>query len=269
MLIFSKYEEEKCMTKKNSRLELLLSIINSQNFATVKQLADEVNVSEMTIRRDLQELENHKLVKSVYGGVTPLHIKGKPINSYILKSEQSKNWDLKLAIAKKAAEFIEPDDVIFFDTGSTVQALAEQLTNEHSYTFISSSFNTLSVLTRLQNSTIITPGGVFSYKPKVFYDLDTVTTIKKYRANKCFIGATGFEINLGITCAYPEDAPIKRAMLDCSKTRILILDSSKFGFVSTCKFASIEQFSLVITDKNIPEDYVNYITSHSVELIIV
>nr|WP_321307133.1 DeoR/GlpR family DNA-binding transcription regulator [uncultured Sphaerochaeta sp.] len=257
------------MTKKSSRYDLLLSIINGQNFTTVKQLAAEVGVSEMTIRRDLEQLEDRSLVNSVYGGVTPIHIKGKPINSYTLKSEQSKNWDQKLAIAKRAAEFILPGDVVFFDTGSTIQALAEQMTNEHSYTFISSSFNTLSVLTQLKNSTIITPGGVFSYKPKVFYDLDTVTAIKKYRANKCFIGATGFEIDLGITCAYPEDAPIKQAMIDCSKMKILLLDSSKYGFVSTCKFASIEQFSLVITDKHIPKAYLEYITSHSVEVIIV
>ncbi|MGH0052160.1 MAG: DeoR/GlpR family DNA-binding transcription regulator [Sphaerochaetaceae bacterium] len=257
------------MTKKKPRLDLLLSIINSQNFATIKQLAAEVGVSEMTIRRDLLQLENDKLVKSVYGGVTPIHIKGKPINTYTLKSEQSKNWDQKLAIAKKATEYIEPNDVVFFDTGSTVQALAEQMTNEHSYTFISSSLNTLSVLAQLKNSTVITPGGVFSYKPKVFYDLDTVTAIKKYRGNKCFIGATGYELDLGITCAYPEDAPIKQAMMDCSKMKILLIDSSKFGFVSTCKFASIEQFSLVITDQNIPDVYLDHITSHSVDVVLV
>lgn len=257
------------MIKTNTRLEKILLYIQKRNFTTVKQLSAEVEVSEMTIRRDLLYLAEQNLVKRVYGGVTPVYVKGQTDNTYILQTEQDKNWTQKLSIARKAVTFINPNDVIFFDSGSTVQAVAEQINDNYSYTCISSSFNSLTVLTQLKNSSIITPGGVFSYKPKVFYDLNSVKAIRKYRANICFIGATGYEINLGATCAYPEDAPIKQAMMDCSKVKILLLDSSKFSSASTYQFAEIEQFSLVITNTDIPENYIEHIKSHGVEMILV
>lgn len=265
MLIWSK--KLRTMTKSEIRLEKELSIVSSRNFVTIKQLATELEVSEMTIRRDVASLVKMNRVNCVYGGVVPI----KPVyggTAYTLQNEKEKNWDVKLLIAKKAMSLICPEDVLFFDTGSTVQALAEQITNDYSYTFITSSFNSLAVLTQLTNSTVITPGGVFSQKPKVFYDLNSVNAIKRYRANKCFIGATGYDKDLGITCSYLEDAPIKQTMMECSKQNILLIDSTKFGAAGTCQFASINQFSIVITDSGIPDSYKELIKENNVSLMI-
>ncbi|QTQ14839.1 DeoR/GlpR transcriptional regulator [Treponema parvum] len=257
------------MSKIESRLEQEVTYVDSNHFSTVRQLSEHIGVSEMTIRRDLEMLKKLNKINSVYGGVTSTRIQRNQ-NNYSLTAEQAKNWEIKNKIAQKAKELIEPKDVIFFDTGSTVLALAEQLSNENSYTCITSSLTTLAVLTmNLKKSIIITPGGVFSDKPKVFYDINAVNAIKRYRANKSFIGATGFEINLGITCYYPEDTPIKQAMLDSSEQNILLLDSSKFGCISSFQFATLEQFSTVITDTNIPDKYAQFIERSGVKLIIV
>jgi len=259
----------KQMSKIESRLEVEVAYIETHHFSTIKQLSDYIGVSEMTIRRDLEVLKKLNKINCVYGGVTSTRPQMGQ-NNYSLTAEQEKNWELKIKIAQRARELIKPKDVIFFDTGSTVLALAEQLSNEDSYTCITSSLTTLVVLTtNLKKSIIITPGGVFSDKPKVFYDINAVNAIKRYRANKSFIGATGFEINLGITCYYPEDTPIKQAMLDSSERNILLLDSTKFGFVSTFQFATLNQFSTIITDANISDKYAQYIEHAGVELIIV
>lgn len=257
------------MANCNERLKLELDLIEKKYFLTVKQLAHEVNASQMTIRRDLYKLEKMNAVKIVHGGVT--FIEHSLVNDlkYSLESEQNKNTELKKAIAQRAIQLLEPNDVIFLDSGTTIQMLAEQIPTGIPYTIITSSFNTLEVVVKLPECTIISTGGVFSRKPLVFYDIESANYIRKFRANKAFIGTTGYELELGLTCGYFEDAPLKRAMIESSKYKVLLLDSTKFGKVSTCMFAKISDFSVVITDKGIPQEYIKQIHDHKVELIIV
>jgi DeoR family deoxyribose operon repressor len=257
------------MTKLKKRLTSEVELIGTHRFLSIKQLAQEVGVSEMTVRRDLAKLESDNLVRTVYGGVTLPRNSQNGDTKYTLSSEQNRNKHQKEAIIAKASEYIEPGDVIFLDSGTTIQMLAEQIPSEYSYTIITSSYNILEVVIKLTNSTIICPGGIFSEKPLVFYDLESANTIRRYRANKAFIGATGFELELGLTCGYLEDAPLKRAMIESSKEKILLIDSTKFGRVSTCPFASIDNFTTVITDSDIPDVYRQYIKRSGVDLIIV
>lgn len=257
------------MTKLRKRLTNEVELIGAHRFLSIKQLAKEVGVSEMTVRRDLVKLESENLVRTVYGGVTLPHDSQNSDTKYTLSSEQNKNKQQKEAIIAKAAEYLEPGDVIFLDSGTTIQMLAEKISPNYSYTIITSSYNILEVVVKLTNSTIICPGGIFSEKPLVFYDLESANMIRRYRANKAFIGATGFELELGLTCGYLEDAPLKRAMIESSKEKILLIDSTKFGRVSTCPFASIDNFTTVITDSDIPDVYLQYIKKSGVDLIIV
>jgi DeoR/GlpR family transcriptional regulator of sugar metabolism len=88
----------------------------------------------------------------------------------------------------------------------------------------------------------------------VFSGVDAVNVIRKYRANKAFFGATGYEMKHGLTCSYVEECPLKQAFMESSVERILLLDSTKFGKVSTCSFAPMKDFSVVITDQGIPRN---------------
>jgi DeoR family deoxyribose operon repressor len=255
------------MANISDRVQEELDIITKRHFLTVSQLAQELEVSEMTVRRDLRGLAEENKVKLVYGGV--ISIQGnRTQNGYTLTKEQDKNTEQKLAIVKRAIQLLDSQDVIFLDSGTTVQLFAEQIPREFTNTIICPSLNTLNILVKLPSCTIITPGGVYSPKPVVFYDPDSTRLIRKYRANKVFIGTTGFELNLGLTCGYVEDAPLKQAMIESSKDKILLADSTKFGQVSTCLFGKIEEFTTVITDSGIPDEYAQHIRSSGVELII-
>jgi len=257
------------MANTYERLNLELELIEKSHFLSIKQLAEELGVSQMTIRRDLSKLEKMDSVKIVYGGVTPANTSPIDDLNYSLESEQNKNIELKRAITQRAIQFLEPNDVIFLDSGTTVQMMAEQIPASIPYTIITPSFNTLEIITKLPECTVISTGGIYSKKSRVFYDLESINSIKKYRANKAFIGATGYELELGLTCAYLEDAPIKQEMIKSSKFRILLIDSTKFGKVSTCMFTKINDFSVVITDKGIADEYAAHIRERGVDLIIV
>ena len=251
------------------RLNLELELIEKSHFLSIKQLAEELGVSQMTIRRDLSKLEKMDSVRIVYGGVTPANTSPIDDLNYSLESEQNKNIELKRAITQRAIQFLEPNDVIFLDSGTTIQMMAEQIPANVPYTIITPSFNTLEIITKLPECTVISTGGIYSKKSRVFYDLESVNSIKKYRANKAFIGATGYELELGLTCAYLEDAPIKQEMIRSSKFRILLIDSTKFGKVSTCMFTKINDFSAVVTDKGITDEYATQIRERGVDLIVV
>ena len=257
------------MAARNERLKLEIELIEKYHFMKIKQLAQELNTSEMSIRRDLSKLEKMNMVKLVYGGVITSKLLNANNTKYSFETEQNKNTDQKKRIVKRAIEFLEPNDIVFLDSGTTIQMFAEQIPKDIPFTFITASYNTLERIIDLPESTVIACGGVFSKRSLVFYEPESSNFIRKYRASKSFIGATGYELELGLTCGFLEDVPIKQAMIQSSKYRILLMDSTKFGKVSTCVFAKITDFSTVITDDGINPEYAEHIRSNNVNLIIV
>ncbi|QQO09446.1 DeoR/GlpR family DNA-binding transcription regulator [Breznakiella homolactica] len=256
------------MENLNSRQRQLVELVQSFHFMTIKQLALKLQVSEMTIRRDIILLSEKKLITQVYGGVTAVEPEEAEKN-YSIAQAQSHNTNLKYRMALKAVEMLGPGEVVFLDSGTTIQTMAEQIPSDAAHTLITASFNTLEVIVKLQNCTVISPGGVYAPKPRMFYNHDSADFIKRYRATKCFIGTTGYDIALGLTCGYQEDVPLKQAMIQSSKEKILLLDSSKYDKVSTHVFAKIEDFSMVITDDGISEEYASFIREKGITLAIV
>ncbi len=259
---------KKSLLSKRARLEYTLQILETQHFTSIAELAQLLAISEMTVRRDARELADEGLARLVYGGIASLS-KGEQKTAYNVQIEQDLHIKEKQNIARRANDLLVPGDVIFLDSGTTVQQLAECLRPEDEYTIISCSFNTLSVITKLPGCTVIFPGGIFSPRSLVFSGPEAINVIRKYRASKAFIGATGYEIKHGLTCGYVEDYPLKQAIMESSVERILLLDSSKFGKVSICNFAQMQDFSCVISDEKIPEDYAQDIRAHGPELLLV
>lgn len=255
------------MNTLNTRHQKEVEIINNLHFITIKDLAETLDVSEMTVRRDCALLVDQGLIKQVYGGITS-HLPEK-ISNYAVASELKKNISIKERIATKAISLLQKNEVFFLDSGTTAATIAKLLPRDSVYTIISPSFLTIELLVKLEQSSIICPGGIYLNKSRVFYNPESANFLRHYRAGKCFIGATGFDINHGITCGYFEDVPLKQAMLDSSQERILIVDSSKFDKVSTCVFTNLTTFSAVITDDGIPQVYKEFIINSGIELHIV
>jgi DeoR family deoxyribose operon repressor len=253
---------------KQERVARTLEILDQRRFMTIGELATVFQVSEMTIRRDLWELNEDGKVRMVYGGVTAIGKDGQGDN-YTVDAEHDQHSEEKQRIALRAAEMISPGDVVFLDSGTTIQQLAECLPRDGAYTFICYSLNTINVVAKRPESTVISPGGIFSPKSLVFSGPDAVSTIRRYRANKALIGATGYDMKQGLTCAFVEDCALKEAAIDSSVERILLLDSSKFGKVSACSFAALDSFNKVVTDSGIPQAYVEHLRARVPEVVIV
>lgn len=255
------------MAAKQERMNRILATLEARHFVNMGELARAFGVSEMTVRRDAKELAERRLVRLVYGGMAS-PCADEHGATYVMQAEQSVHTREKQKIARLARAYLQPGDVLFLDSGTTIQQLAEILPTDAEYTVICCSLNTLNVVTRFANCTVIAPGGVFSPRSLVFSGSDAVNLIRRYRAGKAFFGATGYALKHGLTCGYVEDAPLKRAIMDSSVDKILLMDSSKFGKVSTCSFADIGDFGTVITDANVAPEYARHIRAQGVERLI-
>jgi len=242
------------MASKEQRTDTILEMVDSRHFMSIGDLAKALDVSEMTIRRDVRDLSDVGKLRTVYGGVASLE-NGGTIANYNAQTERSQHAGEKRRIALAASQLLTPGDVVILDSGTTVQQLAEVLPAEGTYTFICYSLNTMNVLAKREDTTVISLGGVLSLKSFTFSGPDAVQAMQRYRANKAFIGATGYELKHGLTCSYVEDCSWKQAAMQSSVEKILLVDSSKFGKVSTCSFADVDDFDMVITDPGIPEQY--------------
>ncbi len=256
------------MNKQEQRIIEIKEMLKDRMFVNYQELSESLKVSSMTIRRDLALMEQKHLVKLIPGGA--LYNENHSNNdSYALNNEKKYHKKLKMDISHKAVSLIEENDSIVIDSGTTTEYLANLLPENKNLTILCYTLNIFQSLVRKKNITKILAGGEYYDNNMLFQSKEGLNQIKNFRSTKAFIGATGFSQKLGITCSNRGEPEIKRSVMDSSIQKILLLDSSKFDLVRPCYFAQVDDFDLIITDSNIPKDYIDFIKTFNVELIIV
>ena len=254
------------MSKKNDRRNQLIDILKIKNGGSIKDLATHFNVSEMTIRRDVDALCQEGLVTNLYGAVIMNHESN---NSYQLSSALTSHFSEKDRIGKFAASLVVPGDVLIIDTGSTTQYIAKHLPSDLPITVICYNYNVLSHLLNKSNIKLIFPGGFYHADTQMFESKEARALIHNTRATKTFISAAGVHETMGITCANGYEVDTKLVGMQSGFERILIIDSSKFSVIQSAYFANLEQFNTIITDDDIPKKWQNLIQSMGITLHIV
>ena len=264
------------MGKKGNRQNTIITLLQERNGIAVKELSEVLHVSEMTVRRDLHELEQRQVVQLFHGGVIldPEHQKpqglvDKTNPRYQLTAEDVKNSEGKARIGKKAAELIEEDDIIIIDSGSTTIHLTRQIPENLPFTVLFWALNILEALREKENCSLIFAGGYYHENSMMFESPEGVALIGRNRANKGFFAAGGVSDRLGVTNSNPYAVEIKQASLASSLQKILLVDSSKFGDIKPAYYAELTDFDTVITDSGIPEEYTELIHKLGIELLVV
>ncbi len=243
------------MGKKEDRRIQLIEIIKSKNGASVKELASLLDVSEMTIRRDLDILEQDHIVTNVYGAAIYNPATKEQNDLYELSHAKSSQDNEKKSIGSFAASFIKPGDIIVIDTGSTTEMLAEHIDDNLEATILCYNANILNSLRSKENLSLIFSGGHYHPKTQMVESAEGIDLIHSMRFTKAFISAAGVHKSLGVTCAYHYEIPTKKAIMNSSVEKILLLDSSKFDQVKPAYFANLEDFDIVITDEGLSKEW--------------
>jgi DeoR family deoxyribose operon repressor len=258
------------MSKKIDRRNQLIDIIRAKNGASIKELASLLDVSEMTIRRDLAVLEEDNIVNNVYGAaIFNPDKKIDTMDNYELSTAQTRQDFEKNKIGAFAASLIEPRDIIVIDTGTTTENLAKHIDDTLEATALCYNVNILNYLRAKENLTIFIGGGRYHTRTQMVESAEGISLINSMRFTKAFISAAGVHQNLGVTCAYAYEVPTKKAILKSSVEKILLIDSSKFGKVKTAYFADLSDFDIIITDDSLPTEWREEIERLQIKLYLV
>lgn len=231
------------------RQAAILSRLDKQTLVTITELTQILNVSHMTIRRDIEKLQKEGLVIAVTGGVQ---------RSNILQAELShqkkllQNHPEKMAIGRYAAKQIPTDATIYLDAGTTTLAIAESLIERSDLTIITNDFPIINLLIEHSEATLFHTGGRVDKSNASAIGERAARLLLEFNIDMAFVSTSSFD-NRGISTPNERKVAVKRAVMQASKSCKLVTDSSKYGQVATFHVSDLEAFDSVITDKKIPK----------------
>ncbi len=250
---------------KKKRQAQILEILLKEEAITVTVLAELLNVSTVTIRKDLTELEQaNKLYRS--------HGKAIIINPFSYNRSVNEKEKIaveqKDAIGREAAKLITRDDSIIIASGTTVHALARNIKPIHRLTVVSASLTVSEILSQDENNDIIQLGGMLRHSSLSVVGQYSKQILENCSFSKLFIGVDGIDFDFGFTTTDMREAELNQQMIRAAQKVIVLADSSKFGKRGFAKIGNIEDIDVIITDAGVSQNVINLINDHGITLII-
>jgi DeoR/GlpR family transcriptional regulator of sugar metabolism len=233
----------------SQRKKLILERLKRDGQIIAKNLSNELELSEDTIRRDLRELAAEGLLQRVHGGALP----ASPAIAD-LSARQNIGIDGKTAIGRAAAKMIQPGQIVILDGGTTAVQLVRHLPLELHATVITHS---PSIAVELEHHTgleVILLGGRLFKHSMVAVGAATVAAISQIRADTYFMGATGIHPQVGLTTGDLEEAHVKRALMNSAAESVALASLEKLSAASPYQIAPLEELSGIVTTCDVPED---------------
>jgi len=235
------------------RKALLLKKLRDDGYIQVADLAGELDLSPITIRRDLMLLEKEGICVRKRGGAVRT-AQGVTVEiPYDIK--KNRNIEEKSRIARAALELVENGDTILMDAGSTTYNLACLLHTKERLTVVTHDLNIAVKLAANPNINLICTGGIARANVFTLQGSQVVDFIRNLNVDKSFIGADAIHSDGTISNVNIEEVPIKQAMIKAANQVILLTDSSKFGITGFAKVCDIQDVDYLITDDNAPEEF--------------
>lgn len=256
------------MTTKERRTQIVKLINDSNNRFKSSDLAELLNVTTETIRKDLIYLDSRKLIKKFHGGAMPVT----EFTEWSFQMRQGENIAAKQAIALKALEQFPPSGVIFLDAGSTTCELAKLLVNtelsEKSslYAIVTNSFSIVNELTG-SSFTKFFLGGDISDVTRSTSGLWAVNALNSIKIDVAFMGSSGFFSHHGPGTKLSNDALLKSEVVKNAAKKIILADHTKFASNALMQFAEWGDIDLLITDSHIDTSQIKALEKN-VEIMI-
>ncbi|MGT2910954.1 DeoR/GlpR family DNA-binding transcription regulator [Streptococcus cameli] len=231
---------------KSERKKWILQEIKVKQFLHLDEIVKLLDTSESTVRRDLDELEQEGHLRRVHGGAEVLsHLQ----TEETIQEKSIKNIQEKSLVAQKAHSLIRDNDVIFVDAGTTTERLVELL-DQKQLTVVTNSIHHAAKLVEKGIRTIII-GGSVKHSTDASVGYESVRQISQLNFDKAFLGMNGVDTAF-LTTPDPEEAAVKKAIIDNAKKAFVLLDATKIGQVSFAKVEKVEKVSLITSSSDSP-----------------
>lgn len=248
----------------NERRRRILEILFENQSVRVNELSLLLDVSEVTIRRDLESMEREGLLERCHGGATlNTHLNIEPLFS----QKNMAFLEEKRRIGLLAASLVEPGETIFINSGTTTLQIFRYLGGKNLQVITSN----LGAITEgdVPGAEIVMLGGVYRAPSHSYVGAPALRSLKHYFASKCFIGVDGISIRHGVTTPSIEEAMVASTMIDKTHGKvILVADHSKFGVIASSLTCELDQIDIVITDAGIDIGYKQDLESMGIEVLI-
>lgn len=229
------------------RKKQILDLLRQQGrFVTVDELCDKLYASGATIRRDLKELEESRLVRRARGGAILLE---SGTSEDPLAFRENQNAMKKQLIADSACKYIKDGMTLFLDSSSTVFILARMLERFQELTVITNGLKTALLLSDYKNVRLICTGGSLRENSKSLVGAAARWSVSQFNADLAMLSCRGFSVKNGASEASEEEYSVKRQFLENSKQAFLLCDTSKMNLDYLCRLAPLSAFEQVITER--------------------
>jgi len=247
------------------RRKNIIELLEKQGSVKADALGRLLNVSLMTVNRDLTLLEKQGLVKRTFGGAIPAY------HTSIIQSWNQRlktNPEEKTKMAQKAMELIQTGDAVFLDGSTTSMFLAKQIKDFKKITVVTNSLAIANELDGTSGITLISTGGEYKSETMTWVGPYAELMLKDINFDKVFFSSDGIHLKRGISEIYADNVSVKKAVIEASREVILILDTSKFDKVFLAKIADLSQIDFLITDKPVDKDIQEGFDKENIKVIV-
>lgn len=252
-----------------SRQQRILQSMIHDNVVAVAELADLLNVSPATVRRDLKLLQKRGLLHRTHGGATPVgqsFYASLPLDSsYEEQVRQYANAKRRIGLA--AANMVRDGDVVALTPGTTTAQVARSIHHRKGVTIIVTSVNVAMELSNRQDLTVFVPGGFMRQSWFSLIGSATIRAIQDFYYDKVFIGVNGIHPEKGLTSGNHEEAAVNRALIEQSRQRIVVADHTKLGAVLNAVICPTTMIETLITDSEASDDAIAPFVAMGMEVI--
>lgn len=228
------------------RREQVLRALKEKRRVTIEGLARELEVSMMTIRRDLRRLADEDIVTLVHGGA--VYNEGGAYLPALTVREKTMRRE-KSAIAEYCAQQIPEGSAVYLDNGSTTVEIADALRGKQNIAVLSHSLPVLNILSHAKNIQLISVSGIYEPRAKGFFGDLALRMLRQFRIDIAFLGVTAVDAEDGVMSAVFYEQALKKVLVERAKKKILAIDHTKIGGSSFLKVCDLHEIDGIVTDK--------------------
>ena len=248
------------------RRQEILRQMNLTGRVSVTELSQQLGVSEVTIRADLQALAEQRLVIRTHGGAIPA---SSTTYELALAMRRQRQVQEKSRIGQAAATLIHDGDAVFLDSSSTALTIVPQLKNRQQVTIITNSLVVAQEAHDLSGLRVVMPGGALQRETASLVGIDGLELLRKFNVQKGFFGAHGLTLSEGLTDVSAEEAEVKGAVVAMCRQVIALIDATKWGRIGLASFAQAAEIDTVISDTHAPAELVTQAQAAGIEVVLV
>jgi DeoR/GlpR family transcriptional regulator of sugar metabolism len=246
------------------RRNAILARLTTEGKVIVADLSREFDVTEETIRRDLEKLDNEGLAKKTYGGA----VINQNLNTDLpFNVRKRANVQLKQHIAEKIAELIHDGDYIMLDASSTAIYVTQCIKNRKDITLITNSVEILLELADKDDWRILSTGGSLKKGALSLVGTSAERMIRGFHVDLAVCSSKGIDMGMGITDSNEKDSEIKQAIFAAADRKVLAIDSTKFDKISFVRVCDVGDVDMIVTDAPPTERWVEHLKEKNVQLI--